>query len=84
MNPTRFTEVNTVMRRPQDMTEEECCDVHAYADGNKVITAWQPTPEELVKLNLGVPVFLCVCGSTMPPVSLSVGKWWDDSNAPRD
>jgi len=75
MNPQRFSESNTVMRRPPDMTEEECADVHAYADGKIVITAWAPTPEELVKINLGEPVFLCVHGQTMPPVSLSVGKW---------
>lgn len=76
MNPIRFTESNTVMHRPANMTEEECADVHAYADGNIVVTAWTPTPEELVKLNLGEPVYLCVTGQTMPPVSLSIGKWW--------
>lgn len=76
MKPQRFTESNIVMRRPPNMTEEEYCDVHAYTDGQIVVTAWQPTPEELVKINLGEPVFLCINGQTMPPVSLHVGKWW--------
>ena len=70
------------MRRPPDMTEEECADIHAYVDGKIVVTAWVPTPEELVKINLGEPVFLCIHGHTMPPVSISVGKWWEtESNS---
>lgn len=84
MTPQRFSECNIVMRKPEKMTEEECCDVHAYADGNQVITCWSPTPEELVKLNLGEPVYLHVVGATMPPVDLAVGKWWENQYATRD
>lgn len=77
MNAQRFPESNTVMRRPDGWTEDECCDVHAYrgeaADKHPVIiTAWKPTPEELVRLNLGEPIYLCVWGQGMPPVALTL------------
>lgn len=72
MSPIRFAEANIVMKRPANMTEEECADVHAYRADGQVITAWRPTPEELVKMNLGEPVWLYVIGSTMPPVLVTM------------
>lgn len=70
MNPQRFAASNIVMRAPANMPE--CEDIHAFADGEHVITAWRPTPEELVKLNLGEPVYLWIWGRTMPPVSVTM------------
>ena len=72
MIPQRFRESNRVMRKPAEMTEEECFDIHAFVGGGQVITCWRPTPEELVKLNLGEPVWLTVIGQTMPPVAIVV------------
>lgn len=74
MTPVRFPESNIVMTSPKGM--ENCIDVHAcktsYDDGQQVvITAWRPSNAELVKINLGEPIFLMVCGVTMPPVSLT-------------
>ena len=69
MTPVRFAQCNIVMQAPKDMSE--CCDVHAYRDEQYCITAWRPSPEELVKLNLGEPVYLTCWGGGMPPVSLS-------------
>lgn len=71
MNAVRFAEVNTVRTAPPGM--DNCHDVHCYADRELCITAWRPTPEELVKLNLGEPLFLWVfMGGAMPPVALTV------------
>ncbi len=53
MIPQRFAESNIVMTRPADMTAEECFDIHAFRDGTQVVTAWRPTPAELVKINMG-------------------------------
>jgi len=39
-----------------------------------MVTAWEPTPEELAKLNAGAPVHLRVLGSSHPPVMLAVGE----------
>lgn len=37
-------------------------------------SVWEPTPEELTRLNAGAPVYLCVVGVVHPPVSLAVGS----------
>jgi len=37
-------------------------------------TAWEPTPDELAKLNAGAPVILRVLGTQHPPVYLDVGE----------
>lgn len=72
MNPTFFPQSNVTMHRPESMTDEECADLKVFADGSQVISAWRPTPNELVKINLGEPIFLFIMGPTMPPVWLSV------------
>lgn len=69
------------MHRPPGWTEEDCSDVHAFtgADESKqpvVITAWRPTPAELVKINLGEPIYLTIYGMGMPPVALSTDNPW--------
>jgi hypothetical protein len=61
MNAVRFPEANVVMRG------EGCFDIHALVDGGQVVTAWRPSPEELVKINLGEPVWLVLWGRTMQP-----------------
>lgn len=74
MSPTFFAESNCVMRRPKDMTGEQCFDVHAFRDGTQVVTCWQPTPEERVKIAIGEPVWLILIGPTMQPAMLTADK----------
>ena len=38
-----------------------------------MVTAWEPTPDELARLNAGAPVLLRVIGTGHPPVSVDVG-----------
>lgn len=83
MIPQRFAEANTVMRAPKGM-EDECSDIHAYRDGTYVLTAWRPPPEELVKINLGEPVYLTVVGKTMPPVAVSANRPFVDVESGKD
>jgi hypothetical protein len=71
MIPQRFPEANTVMVRPQGWTEEEFSDIHAFVGDGWVITAWRPTPAELMKLNLGEPVYLMLKGGTMQPACVT-------------
>jgi hypothetical protein len=71
MIPQRFVESNCVMHRPKNMTEAQCADIHAMRNGEQVITCWRPTPEELVKINLGEPVWLITWGPNMPPVCVT-------------
>jgi hypothetical protein len=72
MTPQRFAESNIVMRAPKGMPE--CNDVHAWTDGEKTIVAFRPDPSELVRLNLGEPLFIHICQAPMPPVGVSVGS----------
>lgn len=39
-----------------------------------MVTAWEPTPDELERLNKGAPVYLRIVGSGHPPVMLEVGE----------
>jgi hypothetical protein len=39
-----------------------------------MVTAWEPTPDELDRLNRGAFVQLCVIGTDHPPVMLEVGE----------
>jgi hypothetical protein len=39
-----------------------------------MVTAWFPTPDELVALNAGAPVHLRIVGQGHPPVMLGVGE----------
>lgn len=74
MRPQRFAECNKLLTRPPTMTPDQCFDIHAYANGQHVVTAWRPTPEELVKINLGEPVWLIIWGRTMPPVCVTADR----------
>jgi hypothetical protein len=38
-----------------------------------MVTAWEPTPDELERLNAGAPVYLRILGVAHPPVMLTVG-----------
>ena len=41
-------------------------------EDGRFISAWVPTPDELVRLNAGEPVYLSVWGNGHPPVSVGV------------
>lgn len=85
MNAIRFEAANGHLGPPKGMTDADCATIHVYRtntpDGWPLcVSGWRPTPEELVKLNLGEPLFLGVCmrcehgNPTMPPVWLRVGS----------
>jgi len=41
---------------------------------NRMWSAWEPTPDELERLQSGAAVYLCVLGTAHPPVTLMVGE----------
>lgn len=48
-----------------------------------MLTAWEPTPDELARLNAGAPVLLRVLGSGHPPVMIEVGDaQWTEETCP--
>jgi hypothetical protein len=44
------------------------------ARAQSMTTAWEPTPDELRRLNEGASVYLCVLGTMHPPVTIEVGE----------
>jgi hypothetical protein len=49
---------------------------------NCMISAWQPTAEELERLNAGASVLLWVVGSVHPPVMVTAGRKPDEESEP--
>lgn len=39
-----------------------------------MVTAWEPTPDEIERIKSGAPIYLCVLGNMHPPVMLNVGE----------
>ncbi|OKO70475.1 hypothetical protein AC629_40370 [Bradyrhizobium sp. NAS80.1] len=39
-----------------------------------MVTAWEPTPDEVERIKSGAPIYLCVLGIAHPPVMLDVGE----------
>ncbi|MCS0501565.1 hypothetical protein [Ancylobacter mangrovi] len=51
--------------------------VHCTVNGPatpSMVTAWEPTPDEITRINAGAPVLLRVLGVTHPPVMIEVGE----------
>jgi hypothetical protein len=42
-----------------------------------MVSAWEPTPDELERLNKGAKIHLILCGGVHPPVLLEVGNVHD-------
>jgi len=66
-----FDGANVTLRRPQDMTEEECGDARAYTDGSMVVTAWRLNPMELHRIIETGVIWLTVHGRAMPPIAVA-------------
>ena len=69
MMPLRIERATHWLGAPQGWeptTQGECCHL-------AVRLAWEPTPDELARLNAGAKVSLLVVGNIHPPVSISVG-----------
>jgi hypothetical protein len=76
MTPVRFAQANVEMQAPAGQEESVhplWCWRGEHANGMPCfISAWRPTPEELVKLNLGEPIFLSILSGALPPHALTV------------
>jgi len=70
MKPTHHPNCNDVLRKPADMTEEECRDLPICRSSEYVTSFWKPSSEELLALNDGGCVALSIMGATHPPLSV--------------
>jgi hypothetical protein len=76
MQPVKIFDHDAVLSAPKDWDAAKygaCGDLYVRRenDGSVFASAWSPTPEELMLLNLGAPVILRIAGG-QPPVSLKV------------
>lgn len=80
MTPVTFPEATHQFRPPPDLEESQCHTIHAYSgtvdrgslEGSYiVVTAWKPTPQEIMKIRAGRPIFLTCIGS-LPPHMLTM------------
>ena len=83
MIPQRFANANIEMQAPKG--DDNCnplwCHRGQYPDGTPCfISAWRPTPAELVKINLGEPIWLHVVSGALPPTLMTM----DDPFAARE
>jgi len=78
MDRTQHPTNNAVLGAPQGWDQKDVpCGALAITRTEMggmpaVVSFWKPTADELAALNAGQSVALWVCGSTMPPVALSV------------
>jgi hypothetical protein len=68
-HPVGFREANTMLKKPEGSTSEECTDLEVYKDGKYTISRWQLSDEELIALQKnGGKLYLMFWGNTHPPV----------------
>jgi len=75
MHATGFPECNTIIRPPHGLTEAQVHSIPAYhgkiergsLEGcDLVVVAWQPSPEDIVRLQAGHPIYLSSVGGLTP------------------
>ena len=71
MNPINFKEATKVLRKPANMTDEECGPLPIYTDGINCVSCWKMSfKERLAALLFGKVWLIIISGQTQPPVSL--------------
>jgi hypothetical protein len=75
MTPTTFKEANTTFGPPEGYAEEQVHSIQAFVgqvktgsvDGaNQIITAWQPSVQDIENMIAGKPIYLS-CLGVLPP-----------------
>lgn len=75
MIPVTFSESNKMLRRPENMTDEECMPLPVYCDGHQCISCWRMTWRERFAALWRGKIWLSVLGGqTQPPVWVSVER----------
>lgn len=74
MQPVYFEGAQEI-KKPTDMTDEDCFSVWASKGVDEAgfpyyLTAWKPSYEDLKSLNDGMPIYIKVIGTGLPPMSV--------------
>lgn len=75
MDPVEFPQANKVFGAPPGSSN---CDdlpvmIGKLSGEDCIVSCWQPTEDEIARILVGEPVYLCIIGRGMPPVSLGGG-----------
>lgn len=76
MNPTDFDHSTGVHVKPEGWTDDQCDPLPTFKgvdeDGHpQIISCWKPTPEEILKIAAGKPVWLHILSERHPPIKLT-------------
>lgn len=88
MIPVRIEGATRVLGAPQGVSADDCCSL-AIRDipsqfGNRMWSKWEPTPEEVKLLTAGAKLYLVICGTCHPMVSVAVGTHIEGDPEPED
>lgn len=69
MTPIKFHEQNSVLLKPEGMTDEQCISLPCFRNGEQVISRWQMTWAERIKVLFTGKLWVSVwSGRTAPPI----------------
>ena len=75
MNPINFKEATNVLKKPENMTDEECGSLPVYTDGTCCVSCWKMSlKERLAALLFGRVWLIILSGKTQPPVQVRCEK----------
>jgi hypothetical protein len=75
MLPVEFEQCNFTFTKPSSMTDEECLPLRVFKGQDTtgvpvIISCWQFSKEDLEEIEKTGRVYLTICGTGMPPISL--------------
>ena len=88
MKPIEFPEANTVLNKPDEMTDEECmplpvCVCRDADDLPLIISCWEPTPEEWNALRKQGCIYIAIVSEEYhPPLIVFPGNPFDADSEP--
>lgn len=75
MKPIEFKEMNRELKKPNNMTDEECTSLYVYTDNVICISCWKLSLKERLKALLYGKVWIGVLsGGTQPPIWLDCNR----------
>ena len=88
MKPIEFPEANTILNKPDEMTDEECmplpvCVCRDSEDLPLIISCWEPTPEEWDALRKQGRIYIAIVSEEYhPPLIVFPGNPFDADSEP--